>query len=434
MIGSGAHDEVAEICRDLIRIDTSNWGDGSGQGERAAAEYVAGRLGECGVRATILESAPRRANVLARIPGTDPTLPALLVHGHLDVVPATEDGWRFPPFSGEIADDCVWGRGAVDMKDMDAMILTVVRRWARDGVRPRRDIVLAFVADEEAGGRYGSHWLVDNHPELFEGCAEAISEVGGFSVTLANEERLYMVETAQKGLAWLRLTARGPAGHGSMINDANAVAALAQALGRLTAHQWPVRLTPTVRQLLDGVADALGLDPGTPPDDIVRHLGPLARMVGATLRNTVTPTMLDAGYKVNVVPATATAHVDGRFLPGHEEEFFATVDRLLGPGVERETVHHDIALETGFSGDLVSAMIGALRTEDPAARVVPYCLSAGTDNKAFARLGMRGYGFVPLRLPQDLDFSGMFHGVDERVPLPALRFGARVLDRLLATY
>ncbi|WP_055480195.1 M20/M25/M40 family metallo-hydrolase [Sphaerimonospora mesophila] len=434
MIGSGEHDEVAEICRDLIRIDSSNWGDGSGQGERAAAEYVAGELAECGVQATILESAPKRANVLARITGTDPTLPALLVHGHLDVVPAVEDGWRFPPFSGEIADDCVWGRGAVDMKDMDAMILAVVRRWARDGVRPRRDIVLAFLADEEAGGRHGSHWLVDHHPEQFEGCAEAISEVGGFSVTLANEARLYLVETAQKGLAWLRLTARGPAGHGSMTNDGNAVAALVDALGRLTAHQWPVRLTPTVRRLLDGVADTLGLDPATPPDDIVRHLGPLARMVGATLRNTAAPTMLDAGYKVNVVPAAATAHVDGRFLPGHEEEFMATVDRLLGPGIERETVHHDIALETGFSGDLVSAMVSALRAEDPEAGVLPYCLSGGTDNKAFARLGIRGYGFVPLRLPPDLDFSGMFHGVNERVPLAALRFGARVLDRLLVAY
>ena len=427
-----AQDEVVDLCRDLIRIDTSNYGDGRGPGERAAAEYVAEKLAEVGLEPTILESEPGRASTVARVEGEDRERGALLIHGHLDVVPANADDWSVDPFAGEVRDGCVWGRGAVDMKDMDAMTLAVVRDRLRAGRKPPRDLVLAFVADEEAGGRKGAHWLVDHHPDLFEGCTEAISEVGGFSFTVRDDLRLYLVETAQKGMAWLRLTATGRAGHGSMVNDDNAVTELAEAVARLGRHEFPVRLTKTVRTLLDEVSDALGEE--LDPDDLeatVARLGPIARIVGATLRNTVNPTMLDAGYKVNVIPGTATAAVDGRFLPGHEDEFFATVDELLGPKVSREFVNHDIALETSFDGALVDAMSAALRAEDPGARPVPYCLSGGTDAKSFSLLGMRCFGFSPLRLPPDLDFAGMFHGVDERVPVEGLRFGVRVLDRFL---
>jgi acetylornithine deacetylase/succinyl-diaminopimelate desuccinylase-like protein len=426
-----AADEVTAICSDLIRIDTTNPGDNSGPGERRAAEHVAALLAEVGVEPGILESDPGRASVVARVPGADSSRPALLIHGHLDVVPADAADWQRHPFSGELHDGCVWGRGAVDMKDMDAMILAVIRQRMREGRRPARDVVLVFPADEEAGGGYGARWLVDHHPHVFEGCTEAIGEVGGFSVTIGGR-RHYLLQTAEKGIAWLRLTARGKAGHGAMLNPENAVTELAETVAALGRHEWPERLIPTTRAFLEAACAALGVDFDMNELRLsIAKLGPISRVIGATLRNTVNPTGLSAGYKVNVVPQTASAEVDGRFLPSYEEEFFAEIDRLLGPHVEREFVHRDIAVETTFDGALCEAMVGALRAEDPGAGVMPYCLSGGTDAKSFSRLGIRCFGFAPLRLPSDLDFSGMFHGIDERVPVDALAFGTRVLDKFL---
>jgi len=431
--GPSAQDEVADLCRELIRIDSSNYGDGSGPGERAAAEYVAGRLAEVGLEPEVFESAQRRTSLVVRWEGEDRTRPGLLIHGHLDVVPAEARDWTHHPFAGEVVDGCVWGRGAVDMKDMDAMVLSVVRQWRREGRRPPRDVVLCFLADEEAGGKLGAHWLVDHHPNRFEGVSEAISEVGGFSFT-AGDRRVYLIETAQKGIRWLRLVAEGRAGHGSMVNDDNAVTALAEAVGRVGRHDWPVRLTPTVARFLEEMADVLGIEIDlNDPEPALAKLGTLARIVGATLRNTANPTMLRAGYKHNVIPQSAEAFVDCRFLPGFEDELLATIDELIGPDVRREEVISDIAVETTFDGPLVDAMVAAVQAEDPGARAIPYCLSGGTDNKSFSLLGIRGFGFAPLRLPPDLDFPGMFHGVDERVPVESLRFGTRVLDRFLAT-
>jgi acetylornithine deacetylase/succinyl-diaminopimelate desuccinylase-like protein len=426
-----AEDEVAALCSDLIRIDTSNPGDHSGPGERLAAEHAAALLADAGLEPELLESHPGRSSVIARMAGEDPSRPALLIHGHLDVVPADPADWSVHPFSGEIADGSVWGRGAVDMKDMDAMILAVVRQRMREGRRPPRDVVIAFLADEEAGGTWGSRWLVDNHARVLDGVTEAIGEVGGFSATVGGQ-RLYLVQTAEKGMAWLRLTARGTAGHGSLLQPANAVTELAETVARIGRHEWPTRFTPSAQAFLEAACEALGLE-FSPQGarQVLDKLGPLARMIGATLVNTTNPTILNAGYKVNVVPGMAAAEVDGRFLPGCEEEFLAELDGLLGPGVQREFLHRDVALETTFDGDLCAAMTAALLAEDPAARAVPYCMSGGTDAKSFSRLGIRCFGFAPLRLPADLDFFGMFHGVDERVPVDALQFGVRVLDGFL---
>jgi acetylornithine deacetylase/succinyl-diaminopimelate desuccinylase-like protein len=425
-------DEVVDLCRDLIRIDTSNYGGNESVGERAAAEYVAEKLAEVGLEPKVLESEPGRASTVARIAGEDSSRPALLIHGHLDVVPANAEDWTHHPFSGEIADGCVWGRGAVDMKDMDAMTLAVVRDRLRSGRRPPRDVVLAFMGDEEAGGVYGARYLVDHHRDLFEGVTEAIGEVGGFSFTVNENLRLYLIETAQKGMHWMRLTVDGTAGHGSMTNHDNAITELCEAVGRLGRHKFPVRVTKTVRSFLDELSDALGveLDPEDMEETLAK-LGGIAKIIGATLQNTAAPTQLGAGYKVNVIPGQATAHVDGRFLPGHEEEFLTDLDRVLGPRVRREDVHADKALETSFDGALVEAMQSSLRAEDPVARAVPYMLSGGTDAKSFDDLGIRCFGFAPLKLPPELDFAGMFHGVDERVPVDGLRFGVRVLDRFL---
>ena len=351
-------DDVVELCRDLIRIDTTNTGDlATCAGERAAAEYVAAKLAEVGLEPQIRESAPGRTSVVARFEGTDPGRDALLVHGHLDVVPADPSEWSVHPFSGELRDGYLWGRGAVDMKDFDAMVLAVVRDWRRRGVRPPRDLVLCFTADEEAGGTYGARFLVDEHPDLFEGCTEAIGEVS-------------------------------------------------QALGI-----------------------ALDLDD---PEAAIGKLGPIAAFVAATIRNTANPTRLMAGYKENVIPSRASATIDCRTLPGRAEEFRTQLRALIGPDLSVEAIQHQPALETSFDGPLVEAMVAALKATDPAARAVPYMLSGGTDAKSFQRLGIRCFGFAPLRLPPDLNFAALFHGIDERVPVEGLQFGVRVLDRFLA--
>jgi acetylornithine deacetylase/succinyl-diaminopimelate desuccinylase-like protein len=426
-----AEEEVVAICRDLIRIDTTNPGDHSGPGERKAAEYVAGLLAEVGLAPAVLESHPKRTSLVARIEGADRSRPALLIHGHLDVVPANASDWREHPFGGEVAEDCVWGRGAIDMKDMDAIMLAVIRQRLREGRKPARDIVLSFNADEEAGGNWGAKFLVEQHADLFEGVSEAIGEVGGFSVSVG-DQRLYAVQTAEKGLAWMRLTATGTAGHGSMIHGDNAVTTLAEAVGRVGRYQWPTQLPESTTAFLGKASELLGVDFNQDdPASVIGKLGGMSKMIGATTQHTVNPTGLKAGYKVNVIPQTATAELDGRFLPGREDEFFDQLDRLLGSAVSREFIHRDIALETTADGHLWDAMTGALMAEDPDAIVAPYCLSAGTDAKWYSKLGIRCFGFSPLRLPAELDFAGMFHGVDERVPVTGLQFGVRVLDRLL---
>ncbi|NUR95831.1 MAG: M20/M25/M40 family metallo-hydrolase [Kribbellaceae bacterium] len=425
--------DVVELCRDLIRIDSTNTGDlATSTGERAAAEYVAGVLSGIGLEPAVLETEPGRTNLVTRIPGRDSSRGALLIHGHLDVVPADASEWSVHPFSGELKDGYVWGRGAVDMKDFDAMVLATVRKWHTEGYQPERDIVLCFTADEEAGGDYGAHYLVREHAELFEGCTEAIGEVGGFSVTVGNDLRLYLIQTAEKGIDWLRLHAAGRPGHGSFVNDDNAVTALCEAVARLGRHKFPIVVTPTVRAFLSHVSEVLGveLDPDD-PETAIAKLGPIASIVGATIRNTANPTRLAAGSKDNVIPGKATATVDCRTLPGFDVEFMSQLREVIGDQLEIETVHHQGALETTFDGPLVDAMAAALRAEDAGARPVPYMLSGGTDAKAFATLGMRCYGFSPLKLPADLNFAALFHGIDERVPAEGLEFGVRVLDRLL---
>ena len=427
----GLEEEVVRICQDLIRIPSVNFGEGKGN-EKEVAEYVAALLEEVGIKATIYESAPGRCNVMARISGRDSSRPGLIVHGHLDVVPANADDWSVNPFCGDIINGFIWGRGAVDMKNMDAMIIATVRDWSRTGYVPPRDIVLAFFADEEAGSILGSHWMVDKHPELFSGCNEAISEVGGFSVTVADGKRFYMIETAEKGIHWMKLTAHGKAGHGSVMNQENALTRLAEAVAKIGNHEWPQRYSTTVKNLLKKVASVTGKaydEKDLRP--LLLEIGFAARMIGATLQNTANPTMLEAGYKANVIPGSASAVIDGRFIPGFEDELNETITQLVGPHVSVETIARDIALEVPFEGDLVDAMCAAIVKEDIQAIPVPYLMSGGTDNKALAKLGIIGYGFSPLKLPEDFDFVAMFHGVDERVPVEGLTFGVRVLKDFL---
>jgi acetylornithine deacetylase/succinyl-diaminopimelate desuccinylase-like protein len=423
--------ETIMFCQEMIQIPSVNHGEGRGD-EKAIAEYVAGKLAEVGIEYELIETAPNRINVVAKILGSDTTRPGLVLHGHLDVVPANAADWSVDPFSGVIKDGFIWGRGAVDMKDMDAMILATVRMWQRIGYKPPRNILLAFFADEEASGTYGSRWLVKNRPELFAGFSEAVSEVGGFSVTISGGHRLYLVEAAQKGIAWIKLTAKGTAGHGSFINANNAVTKLSDAVSRIGNYQWPQVLTKTTRQFFKKIADLTGdkFDPKN-VQPLLKHLGNAVKMLGATISNTANPTMLEAGYKANVIPQNASAVIDGRFLPGYENELHETIKKLAGDEIEFEILTRDIALESEFAGPLVDAMCKAINVEDSAGIPVPYLMSGGTDNKALHDLGIVGYGFSPLRLPEDLDFFALFHGVDERVPIDGLKFGVRVLYEFL---
>jgi len=423
--------ETVRICQELIRIPSVNFGEGKGD-EKAIAEYVSALLTEVGIQNEVIETAPNRLNVVARIKGKDSSRPGLVLHGHIDVVPANADDWSVDPFGGIIKDGCVWGRGAIDMKNMDAMILAIVRLWARSGYQPPRDIVLAFFADEEAGSIFGSRWLVKNRAELFEGCTEAVSEVGGFSLTLPNGKRLYLIESAEKGIHWMKLSAHGTASHGSMITTDNAVVKLSEAISRIGSFAWPERATRTATILMRNVADAMG-EPFDPKNlrSYLKYFGGMAKMIGATLQNTANPSMLEAGYKANVVPQSASAVVDGRFLPEFEEEMSQTMKSLVGPDVEIEMLVRDKALEFDFSGPLVEAMCEAIRAEDPEGVPVPYLMSGGTDNKALSDIGITGFGFSPLKIPAEMDFMSLFHGIDERVPVDGLHFGVRTLHHFL---
>ena len=302
-------------------------------------------------------------------------------------------------------------------------------------MRPPRDIVLAFVADEEAGGKLGARWLVDEHPDLFEGCTEAISEVGGFSITVRDDLRLYLVQTAEKGLAWMRLTAGGKPGHGSFVHDDNAVTRLCEAVARLGSARLPTVLTPPMRQFLAAVEDAYGIE--IDPDEPEQALARLGQHQPDDRRD-------PAQHRQ---PHDARRRLQGQRHPGHGERdrrrplplrasrrsSSASSPGCIGEGIQREWLVHDQAVETTFDGPLVDSMVAALKAEDDGARPVPFTMSGGTDAKSFERLGMRCFGFSPLRLPPDLDFASLFHGIDERVPVESLQFGIRVLDRFLRT-
>lgn len=434
-------EEAVRLTQELIRVDTTNFGGNDpetwGKGEAEAAELVVRELREVGLEPEVYESAPGRPTVVVTIPGEDRERSGLIVHGHLDVVPAKAEDWSVDPFGGEIRDGMLYGRGAVDMKDMVGMMIALARHLARTGTVPPRDLRLIFFADEENGSVWGAKWLVAEHPEVFEGYTDAISEVGGYSITLPEREsgedvRAYLLQTAEKGYAWGRLRATGRAGHGSVPNDENAIVRLARAITAIDAHEFPIEYVASVRALFDGVTEITGV--GWDEADVESFLpllGGARQFVTGTLRDSANITQLDAGYKVNVIPQTAEAGFDVRYLPGHLDDVLALLDELSGEHVEIVVDNLGNDTDSPREGALVDAMTAALQAEDPGSRVLPYCLSAGTDNKPMTQLGITTYGFTPLQLPADLDFAPLFHGIDERVPVDAIRFGARVLLRFV---
>lgn len=426
--------EALEFVRDLIRIDSVNTGDAEtiGDGETRAAQYVRDRLAEVGIASELVEPAPGRGSLVARIRGSDPDAGALLVHAHLDVVPVVEADWDHPPFGAEIHEGYLYGRGAVDMKDFAGTVLAVARHYAREGIVPRRDLVFAFLADEESGGIWGADWLVRNRPDLFTGVTEALSEVGGFSVPLAHERRAYLVATSEKGAAGATLVARGHAGHGSRPTGDTAVVRLARAVAAIGEHRFPVVRTEALEAFLRafGAARGLAFSDDSLEEDLAT-LGFVATLVGASTRNTVTPTVLHAGGKVNVIPAEASALLDIRLLPGQDDVLRRELRELVGDDAEVVEGRWWSATEAPADAPLIDVLQRAVASEDADGVVVPYLLPASTDNKHFARLGIRGYGFVPLRVDPDFDVFAQFHAADERVPVDALYFCARVTERIL---
>ncbi len=433
--------DPAELCAQLIRFDTTNYGEGTSNGERQAAEFIHGLLVGAGYAPQILGPDSERASVIVRVEGADRALPALLVHAHLDVVPAEPEQWSFDPFAGIITDGYIYGRGACDMKDMVAMTLATLLNWAADGVKPRRDVVVAFVADEEDKGDYGAVWLVAEHPELFAGVRAAIGESGGNATLLdaadGSTVRLYPVATAERGTLHIRVRAEGVSGHGSRPVAENAVLNLIDAVQRVGAHRWPMVLTPTVRAYLEQTTSAIGhpadLRTESGVDAAIDAMGEAGTVARVTIRCSATPTVLRAGYKVNVIPGAAEADIDIRCLPGTEDETMATIDRLLGEKVTREFLSHQPPTQSPVDSPWFRAMQDAILRHDPDAVVVPLCMGGGTDAKAFAKLGIHCYGFSPLGADPDARTQQGVHGVDERIPVSSVRSGQVILQDFLTS-
>jgi acetylornithine deacetylase/succinyl-diaminopimelate desuccinylase-like protein len=428
--GAPALADVVKIARDLIRIDTTNYGGGRAEPESAAADYVEAILGAVGFRCERFEAEPGRTNLIARWQGWDPTAPALMLHGHLDVVPADPTVWTHGPFDGDIAQGMLWGRGAVDMKNMVAMILATVRELVAEGFQPRGDIVLAFFADEEGGMTLGSDWMAKNHPEQFAGVSHAVSEGGGYSVTV-DGKRAYLMNTGEKGVLWLRLRAQGVAGHGSLPAVDNAILRLAGAVVRIGELEWPVRISATTGVLLESLRSLTGAAADADPMDLAASVGMSAPRIRAGLRNVSNVTMFDGGYKENVVPESASALIDVRYLPGDRQLVLDRIREAAGENVSIDAELELDAFEAPFSGDFVETVKSVISELDPGAVVLPHLIPGGTDAKSLLPLGITGYGFIPLRLPEDYAFPAMFHGVDERVPLDALVFGQRAIAAIV---
>ncbi len=431
--------DVAELCAQLIRFDTTNFGEGNSRGERDAADFIWELLHRAGYEPVLLGPDAQRSSVVVRVPGLDRSLPGLLVHAHLDVVPAEPEQWSFDPFAGIIKDGYVYGRGASDMKDMVAMTLATLLDWASAGTKPRRDIVVAFVADEEDKGDYGALWLVAEHPELFVGVEAAIGESGGAATILTGADgspvHLYPVAVGERGTLHIRVRANGTSGHGSRPVEPNAVKVLISALERVGNYRWPLTLTPIVRDYMERTTAALGFAADLTGEEgvqaAIEAMGSAGAVAAVTVRSSSTPTVLRAGYKVNVIPGVAEADIDIRALPGTVEETLATIDSLLGAGISREFLSFQPPTSSSSDSHWFASMTAALTRHDPAAVVVPYCMGGGTDAKAFAPLGISCYGFSPMGAdPQGRSSVGV-HGIDERVPMASLVAGQLILEDFL---
>ncbi len=434
--------EAETFCHDLLRFDTTN----PPGNERVCADYLADKLSEVGLEPRIYESAPRRANLVVRLRGTGKA-PPLLLTAHLDVVEAQADGWQHPPFGGVQADGCLWGRGAIDMKNMAAMITACLRELKRTGRPLDRDVIFAAVADEEAGCNLGSRWLVENHPDLVR-AEYAIGEGGGYTLHMFNQV-FYPIQVAEKGFCWIRARAHGQPGHGSMPRKDNAIYTLSRALARLHDRELPIHPTKWVKTML---AKLLGgrpmwsrpltraLENPRVIGRVIRALGDPAATRGlkALLSNTASATVLRAGAKTNVIPGVAEVEIDGRTLPGQtDEDLLRELRDILGKEIELEIMQSAPPVVTEpIESPLYSLLCAKIAEREPTAEVIPYMIPGFTDAKYFTRLGARWYGFAPLKIEKDsgIRFADMFHGHNERVPIAGLHWGTELLYDVVSTF
>ncbi|MFN8556917.1 MAG: M20/M25/M40 family metallo-hydrolase [Dehalococcoidia bacterium] len=424
-------DEATGYLRDLIRIDTTN----PPGNERAAAAYLADVLARDGIPARLLGPTPDRPSLVARLDGSGERGP-LLLQGHTDVVPADPAEWTHHPFSGDLADGCIWGRGALDMKGTLVMQLMAMLLARRTGLRPRGDLIFAAVADEEAAGNLGAGWLVDHHPDLVQ-AEVALGEVGGYTMHVG-DRRFYPVQVSEKVGHHLRLSVRGDAGHGSQPIRDGAMARAGEILTRLTRRRLPLHVTPVAEAYIRALAAAqpalLGLLDPARVEQTLAEMGADARQFEAILHNTASPTIINGGYKNNVIPGVVQIHVDGRLLPGlTSDEYLREIRELLGDEVEIE-VHHTPTHTEAPTGAFFQQFQGIIDELDPGATVVPMLISAVTDARHFARLGIPTYGFGPVLLPREMPFWRLFHSADERIPVAGLLFGVRAVYRVVERY
>ncbi|HXD55443.1 MAG TPA: M20/M25/M40 family metallo-hydrolase [Solirubrobacteraceae bacterium] len=429
-------DRPAELLSRLLRFDTTN----PPGAERECIEWIRGLLARVGCEARIVAAEPERPNLIARLPG-EGSAPPLLLQGHVDVVAARGD-WTHPPFGGEVHDGFVWGRGALDMKGGVAMMLAAFMRAAAAGVSPRGDVILCLMSDEEAGSPLGADFLVREHPELFDGVRYSIGEFGGFRMEISGRA-FYPIMVAEKQVCWSKATLRGPAGHGSMPVRGGAMGSLGRLLERLDRRRLPVHVPAVTRQMVEAIAAELPAPAAVPlrgllrpalTDRLLDALGERARVFDPLLHNTVSPTIVSGGEKINVIPDEVTVELDCRLLPGSSpEQAFAELRALAGVEMELEVVQHDpVPGEPDMSK--FDQLASILRDLDPAAKPIPLLLPGVTDGRFFSRLGIQTYGFLPMRLPAEMPFMQLIHAPDERIPVEAVEFGTRAIERVLQSF
>ena len=427
----------AELLQRLIRFETIN----PPGNEAACIAFLQGQLSDAGIDTTILALDDHRPNLVARLPGEGRAAP-LLLYGHVDVVTTAGQRWTHPPFEGVNAGGYIWGRGALDMKGGVAMMVAAFLRAQAEGARLPGDVILAIVSDEEHGGDYGARFLVEQHADLFKGVRYALGEFGGFSLVIGGR-RFYPIMVAEKQMCWLQVTFRGPAGHGSMPIRGGAMAQLGLALRRLDKRRLPVHITPVARTMLEHLADALPrptrlvirqlLNPRL-TDRALDIMGGQGRLFDPLLHNTVSPTIVHGGDKVNVIPSEVTLGLDGRLLPGFTpDDMLAELRPLLGKTAEVQVVRHDPGPADPNMG-LFDTLADVLREADPAGIPTPLLLSGVTDGRFFSRLGIQTYGFLPMQLPAKFNFTQTIHAADERIPVEAVQFGADAIFKALQRF
>ena len=431
------HERPVEILQRLIQFNTTN----PPGHEAACVGYIRDLLNEAGVETTLLAKDPDRPNLIARLPG-EGKAPPLLLYGHVDVVTTENQPWQQPPFEGKLIDGYVWGRGALDMKGGVAMMVAAFLRANAEGLRPPGDILLAIVSDEEAGGDFGAKFLVEEHAELFKGIKYAIGEFGGFTLTIGGK-RFYPIMISEKQACWMKATVRGLGGHGSMPEKGGASAKLARLLKALDENDLPIHVTPPAKMMVDAMASALGGPQGlilgqlahpALTDFVLKTLGSRGRTFYPLFRNTVSPTILHGSSKIIVIPSEISVELDGRLLPGQTpDDMLHELRAIVGDDVQLDLIQFDPGpAEPDMS--LFNKLADVLKESDPEGIPIPLLLSGVTDGRFFSQIGIQTYGYLPMTLPEDFNFSQIIHAADERVPAAAIEFGAQVIYKALRRF